>query len=60
MARKMSNQSTDNMNMKNGVDAVGATMRPIPDQSVAVPASKEFNGFEFDTVFSEERRGASA
>ena len=52
----MPHQSTDEINRPNGVDAVGKVMRPVPSGHPidGVPASKEFNGFEFDNFDSQQ------
>lgn len=54
MSDKQKNQGTDSWNPSNGVDALGPTMRPTPAADVAVPASKEFNGAEFDSFDSQQ------
>lgn len=53
---KMENQSTDSMNRPNGVDAVGKEMMPIDEGQPAVPASKDFDGYTSDQIFSEQKR----
>ena len=51
-------QSTDKWNPENGVDALGKSMRPVPPTAVeGFPASKEFNGFESDETFTDQKRG---